>query len=64
MLLWGVASFNWAPPELWLDAAAEESFKLQPHMGPQEVANVVWAFARLGTWPQQVGLFFTHPKKE
>jgi hypothetical protein len=54
MTLWGIGRLGWTPPEPWLEAAMEESFKLLPYLKPQEVANVVWAWSQLGTWPSQV----------
>lgn len=55
MTLWAVARLGWVPPEPWLEAMVEETFKLQPYLGSQEVANVMWAWAALGKWPPQVG---------
>ena len=49
--LWGFANLNYRPTEAFLDAAAMHCTQKLDEFNPQNIANVAWAYAKIGYTP-------------
>lgn len=50
-VLWAFATLNYEPSAEFLAAAAEHCRRRLPEFNPQNIANVAWAYAKLGQVP-------------